>query len=91
MKEPELILPNPENDDGNIYDLSLGTDYLIHSLEKRYPGIGSSEIETLGNALLGKIGDSIVNGENIGSVNPTPEGKMEFKIWEFGQLGNDGD
>jgi len=64
----------------NRYDLTVGNNQLMRSLENQYPNLSDLDREILGNALLNRVSNTIDTGGKIGSLHPTPEGNLELRI-----------
>ncbi len=76
----------------NQFDLAFSTEFLLESVKKKYPGLSHGEVESLTSILLGRIGDSISAGHEIGTFRPNANGDIDFCIWDLDSLinGEDG-
>lgn len=67
-------------------DFTAGINQLLVGLEKTAPGLGMSEKEVMGNALLSQIGKALKSGERLASVKFKKDGNLDLKVWHIGEI-----
>jgi hypothetical protein len=72
-----------------IVDLSLGNNHLINALQTTYPEIDQGQIEVLGNAILGRLSQTILDGELPASVRLRPDGDFDIRVWSINNQGGE--
>jgi hypothetical protein len=77
------------SDDIIRVDLSQGITHFISALEQAYPGVDLVDLQTLGNAMLTSMSESVERGELLASLSRDADGRLQLRIWNIGKNGEE--